>query len=160
MDADAELVACWIGAPTLPARPHTLHAVFAYPSQRLATLRHWQDTLETDVDGAPLVAHEASKWARLLLKGHAGAKAICLHPLAHEEAGLGEELAGIAARIDGDDIEAWRDAAGWDAHARHARPLITAKQRFERLERWLLSVRCHLDHGATSRLNLARQTDP
>ncbi|MFT5994077.1 MAG: hypothetical protein ACI82G_003088, partial [Bradymonadia bacterium] len=22
MDADAELVACWIGAPTLPARPH------------------------------------------------------------------------------------------------------------------------------------------
>ena len=44
--------------------------VYAFPSIRFATLRHWRDEAEYLDGGLHVVALEASKWARLLLKRH------------------------------------------------------------------------------------------
>lgn len=44
--------------------------VYSYPTWRLATLEHWRDEGEWSLGGEHVVAMEASKVARLMLKGY------------------------------------------------------------------------------------------
>ncbi len=120
-----------------------VHAVVAYPALRLATLRHWRDTFETTltVGDAPvhLVAHEASKWARLLLKGHGGSLLIAgLEPV-FDSSRLLSKLGEIAGSCANADTREWCEAANGPAPAANT---VSAQARFDALESWLTEARC------------------
>jgi len=112
-------------APPLPPGTRALRVVFAYPSSRLATLRHWRDTYEFNaLDAAGInvhvVMHEASKWARLVLKGHEMTLACVSRPPDQDSDGL---LATLRALCE------------------HGPPP------FDQLDAWLLHVRDHVDES-------------
>lgn len=80
---DARIVAVWVDSTPTPAllRGIAVRAIYAFDAPRVAGLRHWRDTVEVFDESVAVpgsaepiavhfVAHEAAKWARLVLKGH------------------------------------------------------------------------------------------
>ncbi len=142
------LVGAWVDPPVAPPiRDATVvRAVFAYPALRLATLRHWRDTVELVSESEPgttvhVVAHEASKWARLVMKAHPGTLAIAAEAPTLDSDGVlsGPDglvaLARSIAELD-DPAEAGSLLEGGSA-------MVSPGERFEALERWLIRVRDH-----------------
>lgn len=116
------------------------YVVYAFPSRRVATLRHWRDEVETP----ELVGFEASKWARLLLKGHGGALLSCATSPDHDPMRMGPTLAALATELWTADATEWARRIGVE-------PIVTTTatvhggDRFERVERWLTAVRAWVD---------------
>ena len=79
---EACLRVLWLDAPVVPPLrgARALRGVFTLPHARVATLRHWRDSHEWTAEHAgerwDVVLHEASTWARLLMKAHGGSVAI------------------------------------------------------------------------------------
>lgn len=150
---DALLLGAWIGGDVVPALPPPLTAVrgvFAYPAERIAGLRAWRDTVELveNVDGNEfhMVLHEASKWARLVLKQHPGPALWSGGELlaADGAAAVLRELRVLACAVCGDDVTSWLAVAGRPG----ALPVPAAgaavpgpAERFDQLERWLVGAR-------------------
>jgi hypothetical protein len=122
--------------------------VYAFSSRRLATLRHWRDEVETPT----FVGLEASKWARLLLKGHGGSLLSCGKSAADDCLGMSARLQGMAVELWNEDATHWAELA--DA-APPERALLTGfrpisgGERFERVNSWLEDVRIAADATRT-----------
>jgi hypothetical protein len=145
----AAMVAVWTDAPSVPAprRRPRITAIYALPSRRFATLRHWRDEVETRTgDGVDVVAFEASKWARLLLKSHGGT---LLTSLEIPESGTpeGQALGPLAASLWDDVADAWIAAAGIPRPTldRPSGTSLGGPARFARAEAWLDAVRRRAD---------------
>lgn len=143
---EACLRALWLDAPVVPPLrgARALRGVFTLPHARVATLRHWRDSHEWTADYAgerwDVVLHEASTWARLLMKSHGGSVAIASRAPTFDPLGLGAKLAALAAACADARTDAWYTAAGWSAPARAAATLEGAA-RFERLDAWVRAAR-------------------
>jgi hypothetical protein len=114
--------------------------VYAFSSVRLATLRHWRDEVET----ASFVALEASKWARLLLKGHGGSLLSSAQPPTLDCIETGSELGALAEALWTADASHWAGLVGIPPLAL-PNPPLSPEERFERVERWLTRVRSIAD---------------
>lgn len=148
---EAALLGAWVAGEVVPALPSGMVAVrgvYAFPAERVAGLRAWRDTVEfaADVDGVAhhVVLHEASKWARLVLKQHPGpplwTRGVCL--AADGQRALLEQLVRLTGDIDAAAQATWLAAAGLDgAGATASHPAVGPAQRFEQLEAWLLAAR-------------------
>ena len=143
---EACLRVLWLDAPVVPPLrgARALRGVFTLPHTRVATLRHWRDSHEWAAEHAgerwDVVLHEASTWARLLMKAHGGSVAIASRAPAFDPLGQGAELGAIAAACADARTDAWYAAAGWAAPARDAATLEGAA-RFERLDAWVRAAR-------------------
>ena len=133
----ATVIAAWwsrMGASIDGPAP-LLRVVYAFDAARLAGLRHWRDEVEgplrdAEADhGAWVVAMEASKWARLLLKRQGGALWTALGPAAFDTVDAAP-LAALAAGL-------W-DAVALQAARPAAPPLADP---FDAVDAWLTSVR-------------------
>ena len=126
------VIQAWI-EPATGVSPRVVRAVYALPHHRVAGLRTWRDEGEgeaTDVlGGGVLVALEASKWARLVLKGHGPTLAssqlpgVLAGPLVTELAELAAAVAAGSAAGSFDALDRWLAACrrrGDDADARNA----------------------------------------
>lgn len=121
--------------------------VYAFSSRRLATLRHWRDEVET----ATFVGLEASKWARLLLKGHGGSLLRCVEPASDDCLEMSARLYGMAVELWNDDAAHWAKLAGKtppNSLLTASRP-ISGEERFERVNAWLEDVRVAADATRT-----------
>lgn len=162
----ATLVVAWTNTVPTPAHGGPiLRAVYAFPSRRLATLRHWRDEVEFDIaddaETTRVVALEASKWARLLLKSHGGALLASASPPAFPGASAGPaaRLPALARDLWDPVATEWAAAAGVDPLPEA--PALTTDQRFERVETWLWSVRELVDSpNGAERLPGARPASP
>lgn len=124
LDGEAGVLGGWVDAPVLPPLldgRRALRLVYAYPAIRLSTLRHWRDEVELEVDGVHVVAMEASKWARLLLKQHAPTlDVVQLAPASGSAPEVGALQRLGMALLAGD---------------------VGPAERFDRIEAWLVQVR-------------------
>ncbi len=154
----ALLVAGW-------REPHAIRLIYAFPSLRLATLAHWRDEVEFTFEGAPVVAFEASKWARLLLKSHGGTLLCSARPPAWDPHGLVESFCTLAASLWNDDATAWAHARGVPPLASQsgqplanlsgqplANPTTPQPSRFDAINGWLIRVRAVADRTFTPNL--------
>lgn len=118
--------------------------VYAFTSRRVATLRHWRDEVETPT----FVGLEASKWARLLLKGHGGSLLSCATPATADCLEMSARLQEMAVELWNDDATHWAELAGETPPKRSLlarfRPLA-GSDRFERVNSWLEDVRAAAD---------------
>lgn len=121
-----------------------LRAVYAFDSLRVATLRHWRDEVEIRVPHGPdapwkgaVVAFEASKWARLLLKRHGGALLTSAEPPIAGAAALCAPLRGLARGLWTDDSTRWAERMNRAPLAASA-PIDAP---FDAIDRWLQGVR-------------------
>ena len=114
--------------------------VYAFASARLATLRHWRDEVETP----NFVAFEASKWARLLLKGHGGSLLSSAQPPTVDCIEIGSQLAALARDLWTPDSSHWAGLLGVEPLSSPSPPL-SPEERFERVESWLSEVRAVAD---------------
>lgn len=114
--------------------------VYAFASVRLATLRHWRDEFETPT----FVALEASKWARLLLKGHGGSLLSSAQVPASDCIETAGELSALARELWTEDATHWASLAG-EEPLPMPNPPLSAKERFERVDAWLAKVRAVAD---------------
>ncbi len=122
--------------------------VYAFTSRRLATLRHWRDEVETPT----FVGLEASKWARLLLKGHGGSLLSCSTPATDDCLKMSARLEELAVELWNDDATHWAKLAGENPPERSLlkrfRP-VSGSERFERVNSWLEDVRIAADSTHT-----------
>lgn len=114
--------------------------VYAFPSRRLATLRHWRDEVETP----EFVGLEASKWARLMLKGHGGTLLQAAEAPSYDPRALSESLAALAVELWTPAATAWAERMGRPAMSAPSTG-ITSAERFERVDAWLEAVRVLVD---------------
>lgn len=146
------LVGVWSGAPALPPAELT-RLVYALPSRRVATLRHWRDEDEwiADIDGTRhhVVAIEASKHARLLLKSHPPTLSCAARPADVDPHGLTDDLPTLARGLWDARALAWCAHAGIDPPAASA--ASGAGDRHARVEQWLVRVRAAADRALARR---------
>ena len=145
----ADVVSVWHDRAPVPESPEPLlRLVYAFPSVRLVTLRHWRDEFEVVADGHRIVGMEASKLARLLLKGHGGTL-LALRPDPVVEAGsLGHDAVALAEQLWIDEARDWAVVAARLAprSGQTASDVaLSAPERFDRVEAWLLRVRNFAD---------------
>lgn len=122
IDDELALLATWAGPA--PGMAHQAAALVAYPAARLAGLRHWHDEPVLPPPHGEVLAMEASKWARLALKGHAGAIATMSAAPAYDPRGEAAALGAIARRC----------ADGADG-------ALVGQARFDVLNAWLETLR-------------------
>ena len=116
-----------------------IRLVFALPSIRVATLRHWRDEVEFSVDEHAVVGVEASKWARLLLKGHGGTLLTSAEPPSSAPQDIAGGLEDIAPLLWDARATAWSHAAKLEPMQRG--PDVEPAARFETVNTWLVRVR-------------------
>lgn len=87
-------------------------AVYSYPAWRLATLEHWRDEGEWRLSGAVVVAMEASKVARLLLKDHAQLATDFVDPPVLADV-YAQHLSSLARSLNGDPAERYALINEW-----------------------------------------------
>ncbi len=138
LDDGLQLVTLW-DAPS-PGMPHTAAAIVAYSAVRLSGLRHWYDEPVLPEPFGGVLVMEASKWARLVLKSHAGIITATQASPVIDAGGQGAALGTIAARSVDDVADAWCDAAGIARRPRSDEPL-TGQKRFDALNAWLEALR-------------------
>lgn len=113
---DARVVGGWDGPrvtpPLLSAR--AMRLIFVWPSETIAGLKPWRDGYEmlVEVDGVDVhvVAHEASKWARLALKQHAPTREIVTSGAMVGDVAIVDQFAQIVSCASGsrlDALDAW-----------------------------------------------------
>ncbi len=119
LEGEAGVLGGWVDAivvPPLIDGRRAVRLVYAFPAMRVATLRHWRDEVELDEGDLHVVAMEASKWARLLLKQHAptldvvrGAPAAGSAPevLALQRLGIALAVGDVGPAERFDRIDAW-----------------------------------------------------
>jgi hypothetical protein len=141
VDDSLVLLAAW-PEPASPAAA-TLRpaAMFVVPTIRLAGLRHWDDEPLLPAPFGGVQALEASKWARLVLKGHGGAIGTLLDADGvHDPRGAAAALRPIAARCVDATVDAWCEAAGVPRLPASEAPLVGAA-RFDAVNAWLETLR-------------------
>lgn len=146
--SDAQVLGGWLGAPVLPLLPQdalALRGVYAFSATRIAGLRSWRDTVEVEIEhdgrAVHVVMHEASKWARFVLKSHPGPRLWSDGVLvaADDRGDLLERLGALARQSVDAHATRWLAVAGLDQSV-PAQPL-GPPERFAALEDWLIAVR-------------------
>lgn len=148
----ATVVALWCDAPATPRGP-VARLVYAYPSVRLATLRHWRDEAEFLVDAGDgpmhVVALEASKWARLLLKSHGGTLLTSSRAADVDALGLAAPLPELVDALWDTVAEDWCRRLGVESGRTPVE--TTPAERFGHVEGWLHAVRTAVDAAPAAR---------
>ena len=130
--------------------------LYALPSSAVRGLAHWRD--EVEAADSYTVAMEASKWARLVQKGHGGAIGALLTGKVAGVSPWMRELVGLAGDCVDDRTLAWWTRAAacskdlrWQelvGEHRSSGAVLDAGTRFERVESWLQGVRGWADGQA------------
>lgn len=146
--SDAQVLGVWVGGQVVPPLPDgalVVRGVYVFGAERVAGLRSWRDTVEVELlhegRAVHVVMHEASKWARFLLKSHPGPMLWSRGELVamQETAPLMESVAVLNSSVIDRDAQRWLLVAG--VGAEDAKSPLGPPERFAALEAWLLAVR-------------------